>query len=972
MNVSFYKQKILLWLVGCTVVLRVLADAPFQLAIASTGSVGMLALAGVSNGFCQVESTTQLGIGRGAYPKTGAVVAITSTQMALNLPVLDQQRFFRAVYLGTNPLTVSQPVSISTTSRFQRTGNSIDPMTGVVTGNNVANTWNVELPAWWAGQGLRPLGGTNMIVGINRKGVWFGTPNVLGQGALYASTDQGLTWTYAATLPKKYASDYIVRLATIPAGTNELIFASMNQGGLYLSTNQGVTFSTNLLPSWYVALTPRMPFHNNLLVEAVAGRTADDCHVLICFYGQRLEGGTYKIGCLYVFRTDLTLRQMAAGGTPQLQVAWKQDYFDFFARHVAGAIAVTNHAGVVSATANTLTDAAGIFRANDTTRPRCIRITSGTGAGQGRMIVSNTTNTLTIYTPWQILPDATSDYQIINGAQAGRGGMHLHCATWQPLAQNGETNILFISFGDNAAGHICRVANFDQLGVNPAGEDYSGWGWNYSDSQVFALAQQPTTMVANTNGTLVLLARDADASVLVSGDNSFRPKVAFEDTFNPYASAYAGVGYDAVVGSNQVAVVANLTEGAMGQYGIYAGDPTARQQMFRLVRGLNPVTSTNYVGYYAAYDNPQSGDVIVSGDSVGKGQITNTWLLRLPVLTNLQFSLVANATTNLIANADFQTNNGSLPSNWYSSYQIPAGRRVYNAADVYGGGCAWQVTQTNLNTNSQYAISSWLTGFSTDRPLCISFPYRISGAFNANYSSPAQLRVQWNSSTGTIRLDTIKGNNVWTTNQWHTDHFSVLPPTNAIKANFSYQFRNYTGSVDVALPSANWWRYAAPAVGARAADVLEHATADGDWSGKLNSHVEFLVLPLWPTDVNPYAMETVCSLLASDGSRCLLTWDYNLGFQAVLQDAQGKPLLSLNLGQLHTLTRFDPCRFVVDFQHGVLTAKLDAGGDVLQAVGATDAINSFSPVKIRLGSDQFTRANLGWEGYYSLLSCKGS
>ena len=217
-----------------------------------------------------------------------------------------------------------------------------------------------------------------MIVGINRKGFWFGTPNVLGQGALYASADQGLTWTYAATLPKKNASDFIVRLATIPAGTNELIFASMNQGGLYLSTNQGVTFSTNLLPSWYVALTPRMPFHNNLLVEAVAGRTVEDCNLLICFYGQRLEGGTYKIGCLYVFRTDLTLRQMAAGGTPQLQVAWKQDYFDFFARHVAGAIAVTNHAGAVSATTNSLTDAAGIFGANETTRPRCIRITSGT------------------------------------------------------------------------------------------------------------------------------------------------------------------------------------------------------------------------------------------------------------------------------------------------------------------------------------------------------------------------------------------------------------------------------------------------------------------------------------------------------------------------------------------------------------------------------------------------------------------
>jgi hypothetical protein len=221
-------------------------------------------------------------------------------------------------------------------------------------------------------------------------------------------------------------------------------------------------------------------------------------------------------------------------------------------------------------------------------------------------------------------------------------------------------------------------------------------------------------------------------------------------------------------------------------------------------------------------------------------------------------------------------------------------------------------------------------------------------------------------------VDTIKGTSIQTTNQWHTDHFSVLPPTNATKVAFNYNFRSYTGSVDVALPSANWSRYAVPAVGSRAADVLEYITAAADWSGQPNSHVEFLVLPLWPTDVNPYATETVCSILSGDGSRCLLTWNYNWGFRVFLQDNWGGPLLVLNLGQLHTLTRFDPCRFVVDFQHGVLTAKLDAGGDVLQAVGATDAISSFSPVKIRLGGDQFTDTSLGWEGYYALLSCQAT
>ena len=971
------KKSFLILLICCAVLLCVLADAPFRLAIASSGGAGMLVLAGVSNGFCQVESAPQLGSSWVTYPMTGAVVAVTSTQMAINLPYLDQQRFFRAVHLGTNPVTVSQPVFIRATNSFQRTGNSIDPVTGAVAGANTPNLRNVELPVWPPGQGLQRIGGTNFVVGIRRDGALLGTPNILGQGALFLSTNAGITWNPLANLPTQRTTDAILRICSVPFGTNELVFASMQQGWLLLSTNQGLTFSKNLLPTWYSAEGTRAPFHDNLLVEAVAGKPLEDCHLLACLYGSRLEGGTVStanytmIGCIYVFRTSATLKQMAAGTAPQFDLAWKQDYFDFFTRYVTGAIAVNNHTGLVSGTTNTLTDATANFGANVTTYPRCVRIVSGTGAGQSRMVVSNTPNTLTVYTPWQVTPDSASDYQIINGGVVGQG-MHLHCATWLPQSRNGDSNVLFVSFGDKSSGHVCRIPSFDQLGVNPSGEDYSGLGWNYSDTQVFAVGHQPTAMWPDGHGQLYFLARDYDGTILNTPDDVFIPQDIFEDSFNPYGSTYDGVGYDALVGSNQVAVVAKLTEGTVGQYGIYVGDPTGPQQMYRYVRGLSLSSSGSYNGYGLAYGNPQSSVVVVSADSFGSGVITNTWLIQLPSLTNIQAILVANAATNLISNADFMTNSGIMPSNWYRSGPIPASALVYAGTNIYGGGLAWQVGQTNQSTTTDFIVSMPLTVFSPARPLCLSFPYRMATSINASYSAPAALRVQWNSPTGAIRIDSSNGNSRQVTNQWHTDHFSVLPPTNANKALISYEFRSYTGSVDVALPSANWSRYAVPAVGARAADVLEYATADGDWSGKLNSHVEFLVLPLWPTDVNPYATETLCSILSGDGCRCLLTWDYNLGFQALLQDSRGKPLLSLNLGQLHLLTRFDPCRFVVDFQHGVLTVKLDAGGDVLQAVGATNAINSLNPIKIRLGSDQFNGANLGWEGYYALLACQGS
>src|SRR6185369_11063269 len=116
------------------------------------------------------------------------------------------------------------------------------------------------------------------------------------------------------------------------------------------------------------------------------------------------------------------------------------------------------------------------------------------------------------------------------------------------------------------------------------------------------------------------------------------------------------------------------------------------------------------------------------------------------------------------------------------------------------------------------------------------------------------------SPSSSIRNDSVNGVYTQTAGQWHVAHLRALPPTNASEAQFQLEFRSFTGSVEIAMPSASWSRYALPANGSRSADVLEYASVATDWNGYPNSHVEFLVLPLWPTDIDPFVKETICSL----------------------------------------------------------------------------------------------------------------
>jgi hypothetical protein len=80
-------------------------------------------------------------------------------------------------------------------------------------------------------------------------------------------------------------------------------------------------------------------------------------------------------------------------------------------------------AGMVSsATSTTLSDSLAVFPGN--VADYSVRITSGTGRGQLRIIASNTSNQLEVVEPWDAIPDTTSSYQIGGISWKYRTGWH--------------------------------------------------------------------------------------------------------------------------------------------------------------------------------------------------------------------------------------------------------------------------------------------------------------------------------------------------------------------------------------------------------------------------------------------------------------------------------------------------------------------------------------------------------------------
>lgn len=86
-------------------------------------------------------------------------------------------------------------------------------------------------------------------------------------------------------------------------------------------------------------------------------------------------------------------------------------------RFLAGREMLSNRSTTVTDattfSANTIGDSGESWLSNDFTG-KIVEITGGTGAGQTRKVVSNTSNTITVSPNWSTMPDATSDFTVNN------------------------------------------------------------------------------------------------------------------------------------------------------------------------------------------------------------------------------------------------------------------------------------------------------------------------------------------------------------------------------------------------------------------------------------------------------------------------------------------------------------------------------------------------------------------------------
>ena len=85
---------------------------------------------------------------------------------------------------------------------------------------------------------------------------------------------------------------------------------------------------------------------------------------------------------------------------------------------ISGVWPVTDAGGANSGTSNTLTDLTKLWTAN-AFNGFTIELTGGTGAGQSRVVASNTATVITVTSAWATIPDSSTSYQILRTPGAG-------------------------------------------------------------------------------------------------------------------------------------------------------------------------------------------------------------------------------------------------------------------------------------------------------------------------------------------------------------------------------------------------------------------------------------------------------------------------------------------------------------------------------------------------------------------------
>lgn len=857
-------------------------------------------------------------------------------------------------------------IEVKWREEFRRDSSAVDPVGGRTVGPGVPLSSTMEVPDWNAAPPLSILAEERAVLGVSRDGRLFETEPRAGQGRLELGTIDGSRHTVLGDLPVANQEDYPYRVMPVAFGTNELVFASMRQSGLYLVRGEGQGVSANLLPDFCRPFASKLAFNGNLIVEAVDGRAPAECRLLLCLYGQRIEALSEGMGNVFVLRSRATLREIAGGGNPDFRLAWRQDAFDYFRNRVPGSIVVSDQGGIRTGTAAGLTTSGDALAKVDLHRPNQIRIMAGTGAGQCRIVARCSSNELSVLTPWEVVPDSSSRFEIVAAGKPG-SGMHLHCAGWTPRCRNGETNVLFLSFGDGAAGHVCRITNFDQLPDADPVEDRTGKGLHYSDSMVFAVGHQPTGIWVDGKGSVYFLARDSDGTVVRSADDVFQPELWSGGRLVSRNPTDTGVGYDSYVTADGVAMLATLTEGLPGNYGVFFGRLGVEGGLFRAARRYNVLHGKRYVGFSMLHANPLSDVIAASCDPFEPATPHEVVVGHRPQFRSVRAVLVGNAGTNRIGNASFESSDGKTPNGWYRTPRTSEAIQLEGGPNGFGEGRCASVRLDGPNASASLRLDRTIREWPTGLPLHVSFAFRQVEAIDTIYTAPVSMTLNWLQDGKTLKLATSGGFRPDSVGQWLWFQDGLTPPPGADAVQVGFSFRGYRGAVEVACPSLSVGEPTLPTSTSRAADRLEYVVNAAHYGSRTNVSIEFLVMPLWAGHQSIDAPHTIATIQAADGRRLELTCNARKGVEAVVWESRA--FSRLEVGLTEEISASDLLRFTVEWAAGAVAVRAVSSTGVSVSEARLSSAAPFLPTRMRLGGDLVSDEAPGWEGYYALLGC---
>jgi hypothetical protein len=251
-----------------------------------------------------------------------------------------------------------------------------------------------------------------------------------------------------------------------------------------------------------------------------------------------------------------------------------------------------------SNTSNTFNDSSKSWTANRWTN-YAVRILFGTGAGQLRRILSNTTTALTIYGSWNVLPDSTSVYAI-----------------------QGDSETTYFSWGGSAELYMHNGGNLDMLTHGRAFD----WGIAniacamLSDSNHTIHEQMPFA-ITSLSGTTTITATTAQAhnfkvgqyvsirGVTSSANDQFNVTGLYQILTVPSVTTFTYT--PSAAGSGTYAYLTALGTGNISDASKDFRDNISSANTTSLT--FTRTTPTNINGWYVSGTNIIPGTTIVSG-----------------------------------------------------------------------------------------------------------------------------------------------------------------------------------------------------------------------------------------------------------------------------------------------------------------------------------------------------------------------